>query len=764
MTGILVLAAPVAAQDPASAATAPSYGRTPEKMVPYRRAVIPYRSFYLTPPLYRGPGRSQPAPVGLESVRIGLLAAADLSAPEGGGVGLTRGVQLAIEQANEAGGYNGVPFEIVAAGDGPLWGSSANALVQLAYAERVWAVIGSVDATSSHVALRVALKAEVPIVNVGAADPTLTETGIPWLIRCTPDDRQTGYRLATLLFEQEDVARVAVVRSSDRYGRAGVKEFRDAAARLGRPVPLEILFEPGSEDLAFALDRIDGARVDAVVLWAGTVDGARIVKRMRERGMRQRIVGTDRLAVPRFLQLAGAAAEGVSATAWAAVEAGDPQWLRFRQAYQQRFGDEPDMFAAYGYDAGALTLRSVRRAGLNRALIRDELTAVREVDGVAGRMQFDSTFNNIAPLEVMTVRAGRFVPLSSSLVAAVGVGTADSSSSEVVMPSAPGSRSVRIGLVIESEADAPGLLMGAMRAAREANELRSEAGYSLEVVPIRSGGPWADTGSQVAQLAAAHGVSALAGASSGAVGHVTAQVATRLRIPALLVAPEVSLTRASDPWVFRALASDRQQAFALLDALLPRPHGSRVAFVAPPGREGRERLLALREVAEELSIIVLATPATYPSPAAPPAGGDALLLWLDSKAALDYLRKYAAELPPVVVGSSRLLTCEFVQAVRRSGHSVVLPVGVVDSSDAVSVVKQLCSGGDPAERLGHELVQRLAAAGRHGGDPTSVRENLAAAVDDDGTQTFDQRGNLRRQLTLVRVSARGTEVVREMGE
>ncbi|MGD8328823.1 MAG: ABC transporter substrate-binding protein, partial [Acidobacteriota bacterium] len=241
-----------------------AYGRTPTSMVPYREGVEPYRKLYLEPFAYRGPGRVTEAPHGLATVKIGLLAPLQGTSRDVEGRSLQRGVELALQGANRAGGYDGTPFELVSRNDQLLWGSSSNTLVDLAYAEQVWAVIGSLDSTSTHVALRAALKAELFIVNVGSTDPTVTETGIPWITRCTPDDRQTGYRIANLVFEELDLSRVAVLRSSDRYGRLGVAEFSDAAVRLRRPLPMEIQFEPGDDDFESELRRVEAAKVEAV--------------------------------------------------------------------------------------------------------------------------------------------------------------------------------------------------------------------------------------------------------------------------------------------------------------------------------------------------------------------------------------------------------------------------------------------------------------------------------------------------------------------
>ena len=387
-----------------------AYGRTPARMAPYAGGIEPYRRFYLEPFVYRGPGREAAEPSGLQTVKIGLLAPLQGTARDLEGRSLQQGVELALDTANESGGYSGIPFEMVSRNDQLLWGSSSNTLVELAYGEKVWAVIGSLDSNSTHVALRAALKAEIFIVNVGSTDPTVTETGIPWIIRCTPDDRQTGYRIAALLFDELQLSNVAVLRSSDRYGRFGVAEFRDAAVRLAHPLPMEIQFGAGREDFSSELRRIEAADVDAVVLWAGAHDAAKLVRQMRHRGMSQLIIGTDRLASDIFLEEAGDAAEGVIATSWIDRGRDDEDWRLFRRRFRGRYGAEPDAFAAYGYDAATLTVEAIRRAGLNRALIRDALSEIRYYQGMGGPIELDVTANSVAAVFLTRVEGGEFVP------------------------------------------------------------------------------------------------------------------------------------------------------------------------------------------------------------------------------------------------------------------------------------------------------------------------------------------------------------------
>ena len=98
--------------------------------------------------------------------------------------------------------------------------------------------------------IRVTLKLEVPIVDVGTTDPTVTETRIPWLLHNFPDDRQQGYTLADYVFKNLKLKRIGVLRTQTRYARIGVEKFSDEARRMGHQPILEVKFERGDKDFA----------------------------------------------------------------------------------------------------------------------------------------------------------------------------------------------------------------------------------------------------------------------------------------------------------------------------------------------------------------------------------------------------------------------------------------------------------------------------------------------------------------------------------
>ena len=397
------------------------YANRPDSLVPYSRATI-YKDAYSQPPEFKGAGREAPDPE-VDSVKIGLIGpltqADEPKVPAGFRPGVNPGpkalfghhmllgAQLAIDIANRNGGYQGKAFELVKRTDLVQWGQTSDELAKFAYEDRVWAVLSGMDSNHSHVLNRATLKAEVPLVNSGSTDPTLTEHNIPWLVRCINDDRLNSYELLNYIYRVRKFSRIAVLRVNDRDGRVGVGELIKGARRLGTPVLLELRFQNGDQDFRSQLEQIRALDPEVIVLWANPPEGSLILRQARELGMTQQFVGFDRLSHPTFLEQVGPAGDGMVVAATFNPDIHRPEWVEFRAAYRDRYGEEPDTYAAHGFDGVSLIISAIRGGGLNRARIRDALYALPRYHGVTGTIEFDPTMNDISRPWLAAVHNGR---------------------------------------------------------------------------------------------------------------------------------------------------------------------------------------------------------------------------------------------------------------------------------------------------------------------------------------------------------------------
>lgn len=399
------------------------YAGEPADLSPYEKFAKPYFLNYTHPNIYTGAGREIPDPKDVKEVRIGFFGPIEHSPELVFGQRMLHGAQLAVEEANARGGYGGKPFKLmlhndydnwqantVYGADRPtdpsVWGSPSDETVKMVYDDHDWAIFGSLSSESTHIALRVALKAEIPIVNSASTDPTIPETYIPWYFTDLQDDRVQCLTLARRIFTQLGLKRVALLRVNSRYGRFGVLKFRDASRRLGHPLVIEQKFMPGDTDFTRELRIIQESRADAIVIWGDEIPTANILKQMQTLGMKQRVFGAYRTLGPELLAAAGPAAEGFEAVFPYDPTRKDPKWISFNERYEARFHEPPEQFASLAYDAMNMLLQAICEAGLNRARIHDALADIAQYDGVTGHMVFDPNQKNVAPMYIGTVHDG----------------------------------------------------------------------------------------------------------------------------------------------------------------------------------------------------------------------------------------------------------------------------------------------------------------------------------------------------------------------
>jgi ABC-type branched-subunit amino acid transport system substrate-binding protein len=391
------------------------YANMPVEAVPYRRFTKPYYEWFVEKNTVEYNGAAQDRPDGdinkLSEVAIGFLGPLENNPESIFGIPMLHGAQLAIEEANARGGYQGKPFALKPYNDSALWGASSTVLPSLLFKDNVWAVLGSIDGQSTHIMIRVSLKLEVPILAPGVTDRTVTETRIQWLLTNFPDDRVQSYALANYIFKQLKLKRIGVLRTQTRYARIGVGVFNDMARRMQRQPILEVKFDRGDQDFSKQLRMLQDAKVEGLVIWSEWPEAALILKQMRALGMKQPAFSSSRTAYPQLLEIAGPAAEGLVTACAMDPTRQEPNWLAFRERFRRRFNEDPDPYASYAYDGMNMLVAAIAKTGLNRGRIMEALRAYQQktYEGAAGRVLFDYTLKNISPVTLSRVEGGKFV-------------------------------------------------------------------------------------------------------------------------------------------------------------------------------------------------------------------------------------------------------------------------------------------------------------------------------------------------------------------
>ncbi len=343
-----------------------------------------------------------------DRIRIAaVISRTGAAAPSGDGV--DRGLELALEDVNAEGGVRGRAIELAVVDDATNPEVGLRALRDLLGREPIAAVIGAV---SSPVTLRLADLCEsrrIVLLSPTASSAEISDAGA-FVFRIFPSDvlegtamadfaRDQGYRKVALAALREPRSRDLADAFAARFETGG---FRRVAAR-GE-------WDEGSADsLAAAAALVAASAPDAVYVAAYTDTTAAFARRLREAGSDAVVLATSGVRLeqtPRF----GAGSAVVPVTGFDS-KSDDPATAVFVTRFRERFRDEPDQFAAHGYDALRVLVDAMRRSGADSGdALRDALLDTHDYNGASGRIAFDAKGDVVRYPRLVVVESGRQVP------------------------------------------------------------------------------------------------------------------------------------------------------------------------------------------------------------------------------------------------------------------------------------------------------------------------------------------------------------------
>ncbi len=302
-----------------------------------------------------------------QPVPIGYFGPADPQHPQGGSI--WQGAVLAIEEANEQGGYNGRPFRLVQRWDENPWSGGAAVVIKMAYEDRVWAIVGGIDGVSTHLAEQVVAKARLALVDPASTDRSVNAAFVPWMFSLMPDDQALMEALANAVGD-----RFVLVSATDHDTRITTREFLKAIGT--RRPQRHVEFAGGSAEISEIARQVADLAPAEVVLLAGIEDSSTMLLALRTAGCEAPVFGGPSMGRKAFFELTGEATSNV------------------RFAAPKHPSDDArlsDYAAAYAYDAVRLVVDAIRTAGEDRDAIRD---AIREA------VPWDSAGRNRATVEL----------------------------------------------------------------------------------------------------------------------------------------------------------------------------------------------------------------------------------------------------------------------------------------------------------------------------------------------------------------------------
>jgi branched-chain amino acid transport system substrate-binding protein len=320
-----------------------------------------------------------------------------------------KGVILAFEEANAAGGVLGRKVELIAEDNQSKSGESATIAKKFVSRDKVVAVLGGNVSVNSLEAAPILQNAKIPMVALSSTNPRVTEMG-NYIFRVCFIDPFQGAVLAKFARNTLHAKRAAIITSvSNPYSVGISKVFREKFSEAGGEIAIEQKHTEGDKDFRAQLTAIKSAGVDCIFHSSNYTEGALICIQARQLGFTGPIFGGDAWEAPQLIEIGGKAVEGTYYSTHASPDSTAPEMVNFVTKFRARWNEAPDSIAALGYDAARLLFDSLKRAGTtDSAKLREAIATTRGFSGATGRITIDQDRNATKSAVILTTKDGKF--------------------------------------------------------------------------------------------------------------------------------------------------------------------------------------------------------------------------------------------------------------------------------------------------------------------------------------------------------------------
>lgn len=324
----------------------------------------------------------------------------------GYGEAITNGLKLAQEEINAKGD---VKLDLVIEDSAGKQEQALSAAQKLINSDNVTAIVGPTLSTEMNVVGPEADLAGVPIMGTSTTAQGIPEIG-DYVFRDSIPESLAIPAAMQKAVDKYGVKKVAIMYGNDDvFTKSGFDTMKATAEKMGLDVLTIETFQKGQSDYNAQLTKIKSLNPDLILCSALYNEGAVIMDQARKMGLTVPFVGGNGFNSPEVIKIAGDAANGlIVATPWFGGKE-DAKVQEFMKKYKEKFGKDPDQFAAQAYDGLYLIADAIKNAGdADRDAVRDALAATKDFQGILGTMSFDEVGDIVMDPTVLVIDQGQF--------------------------------------------------------------------------------------------------------------------------------------------------------------------------------------------------------------------------------------------------------------------------------------------------------------------------------------------------------------------
>lgn len=320
------------------------------------------------------------------------------------GMSTHRGIEIAMEEANAAGGVGGKKFRVISYDNQGRSDEAVTAITKLITRDKVLLVIGEVASSRSIAAGAIAQQYKIPMISPASTNPRVTQLG-NYVFRVCFIDPFQGKVMAKFTIDNLKKKKAAILRDIRSDYSVGLADFYSKELKaMGGEIVVDTAYSTGDVDFKSQLTNIRSKKPDVIFVPGYYTEVGLIARQAKELGLNAPLLGGDGWDSEKLTEIGGDAIVGHYFSNHYSQEDKNPSVQAFIKKYRERYKETPDSMAVLGYDAAVVAVAAVKNAKeLTPAAIRDALAATKGVPGVTGAINLNENRDAVKSAVVMKV-------------------------------------------------------------------------------------------------------------------------------------------------------------------------------------------------------------------------------------------------------------------------------------------------------------------------------------------------------------------------
>jgi len=358
-----------------------------------------YLLFFLITILFAGCGKKKE-----EVIKIGAILPLTGSAAQWG-IPPKNGALLALEEINKNGGIDGKKIELKIRDDKCEPRDAVSAVQNMLTQFKPLLILGAVCSSSSLAIAPILERNKIVMISPASTSPLLTDAG-DYIFRVVPTDALRGKIFAEYIYSLGH-RRISLLYINNEGGVGNQKTFAENFKKLGGKIVSTESYPQDARDMRSQLTNIKKIKPDALVIVSYPDDTPLVLRQSKELKVDVPLFfQTEALDDPAVLQKAGDAAEGVT---YILPEKPSGEVVdKFASEYKAKYGNEPELYAAEGYDIVILISKVLKtNPNMSSTELKDKLYKIKDYRGASGIITFDQNGDVLKPMAINKIKNGK---------------------------------------------------------------------------------------------------------------------------------------------------------------------------------------------------------------------------------------------------------------------------------------------------------------------------------------------------------------------